>query len=173
MANAVYGKHLPARKLASRASETSATGSVTQKTNVLALEAPRAFICFRASQTSAGVNTSYGVNLQPSEWKYISLRRIPVFIEESFYPDTQRVVYEPNGEPLWAQIRLRVSTFFQTRSRSGALEGGTPGKANFVSCDGNTTPQNDMDRGIVNMHVEFVLVEPAEFVIITMKQIAG
>lgn len=82
-------------------------------------------------------------------------------------------MFEPNGDPLWDQIHPTLTAFFPTLFRQGAFEGAIPGEANFVTCGGNTTAQNDMDRGAVNIHVELASVEPAEFVIFKIEQITG
>jgi phage tail sheath protein FI len=82
-------------------------------------------------------------------------------------------VFEPNDEPLWAQIRLNVGTFLNDLFRQGAFQGTTPREAYFVKCDRETTTQSDIDRGIVNIHVGFAPLKPAEFVVIRLQQIAG
>ena len=120
-----------------------------------------------------GSRTMQGADQLASEWKYIPVRRLTLFIEESLYRGTQWVVFEPNDEPLWAQIRLNVGAFMQNLFRQGAFQGSTPSEAYFVRCDKNTTPQNDIDLGIVNIEVVFAPLKPAEFVIIKIQQIAG
>ena len=83
------------------------------------------------------------------------------------------VVFEPNDEPLWAQIRLNVGAFMHGLFRQGAFQGTTPREAYFVKCDAETTTQDDIDRGIVNIVVGFAPLKPAEFVVIQIQQIAG
>ena len=83
------------------------------------------------------------------------------------------MVFEPNDEPLWAQIRLNVGAFMQDLFRQGAFQGTTPREAYFVKCDAETTTQNDIDRGVVNILVGFAPLKPAEFVVIRIQQIAG
>ena len=73
------------------------------------------------------------------------MRRLALFIEESLYRGTQWVVFEPNDEPLWAQIRLNVGAFMQNLFRQGAFQGSTPREAYFVKCDRETTTQNDIN----------------------------
>ena len=85
----------------------------------------------------------------------------------------QWVVFEPNDEPLWSQIRLNVGAFMNSLFRQGAFQGSAPREAYFVKCDKDTTTQNDIDRGIVNILVGFAPLKPAEFVIIKLQQIAG
>jgi phage tail sheath protein FI len=120
-----------------------------------------------------GSRTLQGNDRLASEWKYIPVRRTALFIEETLYRNLQWVVFEPNDEPLWAQIRLNVGAFMNTLFRQGAFQGATPRDAYFVKCDKETTTQNDIDRGIVNIVVGFAPLKPAEFVIIKLQQIAG
>jgi phage tail sheath protein FI len=120
-----------------------------------------------------GARTLEGADRLASEWKYISVRRVALYIEESLYRGTQWVVFEPNDEPLWAQIRLNVGAFMHTLFRQGAFQGDTPPKAYFVKCDSETTTQTDINSGIVNILVGFAPLKPAEFVIIKIQQMAG
>lgn len=120
-----------------------------------------------------GSRTVAGSDQLGSEWKYIAVRRFALFLEESLYRGTQWVVFEPNDEPLWAQIRLNIGAFMQNLFRQGALQGRTPRDAYFVKCDNETTTQNDINRGIVNIEVGFAPLKPAEFVILKFQQIAG
>jgi Bacteriophage tail sheath protein len=120
-----------------------------------------------------GARTLAGADILASEWKYVPVRRLALFLEESLYRGTQWVVFEPNDEPLWAQIRLNVGAFMQNLFRQGAFQGASPREAYFVKCDGETTTQNDRDLGIVNILVGFAPLKPAEFVIIQIQQIAG
>jgi uncharacterized protein len=120
-----------------------------------------------------GARTLDGADVQASEWKYIPVRRFALFLEESLYRGTKWVVFEPNDEPLWAQIRLNLGAFMQTLFRQGAFQGQTPRDAYFVKCDKDTTTQNDINQGIVNILVGFAPLKPAEFVIIRISQIAG
>ena len=120
-----------------------------------------------------GARTLAGSDSAPSEWKYIPVRRTALFIEESLYRGTKWVVFEPNDESLWAQIRLNVGAFMQSLFRSGAFQGQTPNKSYFVKCDAETNTQNDIDRGVVNIIVGFAPLKPAEFVIIKIQQMGG
>ena len=120
-----------------------------------------------------GARTLEGADVQASEWKYIPVRRLALMLEESLYRGTQWVVFEPNDEPLWAQIRLNVGAFMHNLFRQGAFQGRSPREAYFVKCDGETTTQNDIDLGIVNIVVGFAPLKPAEFVILRIQQIAG
>jgi phage tail sheath protein FI len=120
-----------------------------------------------------GARTLEGADRLASEWKYIPVRRTALFIEESLYRGTQWVVFEPNDEPLWAQIRLNIGAFMQNLFRQGAFQGKTPREAYFVKCDKETTTQTDINLGIVNIVVGFAPLKPAEFVIIKIQQMAG
>ena len=120
-----------------------------------------------------GARTLEGADQQASEWKYVPVRRLALYIEESLYRGTQWVVFEPNDEPLWAQIRLNVGAFMQTLFRQGAFQGTSPRDAFFVKCDSETTTQDDINRGIVNILVGFAPLKPAEFVILKIQQMAG
>ena len=122
---------------------------------------------------SAVLRTGVYFHSLANEWKYIPVRRTALYIEESLFRGTQWVVFEPNDEPLWAQIRLNVGTFLNDMFRQGAFQGTTPREAYFVKCDKETTTQSDIDKGIVNIHVGFAPLKPAEFVVIRLQQIAG
>lgn len=137
---------------------------------------PRAINTIRAFPNGVvnwGARTMDGDDDFASEWKYIPVRRLALMIEESLYRGTQWVVFEPNDEPLWAQIRLNVGAFMQNLFRQGAFQGRSPREAYFVKCDAETTTQNDRNLGIVNILVGFAPLKPAEFVIIRLQQMAG
>ena len=120
-----------------------------------------------------GARTMDGDDSFGSEYKYIPIRRLALYIEESLYRGLKWVVFEPNDEPLWSQIRLNVGAFMNNLFRQGAFEGATPKDAYFVKCDHSTTTQNDIDLGIVNVVVGFAPLKPAEFVVLTLQQMAG
>ena len=82
-------------------------------------------------------------------------------------------MFEPNDAPLWAQIRLNIDAFMNTLFRQGAFAGTTPKEAYFVKCDAETTTQDDVNLGIVNIVVGFAPLKPAEFVVIKLQQMAG
>ncbi len=120
-----------------------------------------------------GSRTRQGDDRLASEWKYVPVRRVALFIEESLYRGTQWAVFEPNDEPLWAQLRLNIGAFMQNLFRQGAFQGQTPQEAYLVKVDSETTTQNDIDRGIVNILVGFAPLKPAEFVILQIQQLAN
>jgi phage tail sheath protein FI len=120
-----------------------------------------------------GGRTLRGADQLADEYKYVPVRRLALYLEESLYRGLKWVVFEPNDEPLWASIRLNVGAFMHNLFRQGAFQGQTPRDAYFVKCDGETTTQNDRNMGIVNVVVGFAPLKPAEFVILTIQQIAG
>ncbi len=120
-----------------------------------------------------GSRTRQGADELASEWKYLPVRRTALFVEASLQRGLKWVVFEPNDEPLWAQIRLNVGGFLHNLFRQGAFQGKSPSEAYFVKCDGDTTTQTDRDLGIVNIFVGVALLRPAEFVIIHIQQIAA
>jgi uncharacterized protein len=120
-----------------------------------------------------GARTLFGADQRASEWKYVPVRRTALFIEDSLLAGLKWVVFEPNDETLWSQIRLNVGAFMQGLFRQGAFQGRTPREAYLVRCDATTTTQADIDRGVVNILVGFAPLKPAEFVVIQIQQLAG
>ncbi len=139
--------------------------------NPLGLNCLREFPVY--GRVAWGARTLVGADAEGSEWKYVPIRRLALYLEESLYRGTKWVVFEPNDEPLWAQIRLNIGAFMQSLFLQGAFQGKTPREAYLVRCDKTTTTQNDIDRGIVNIVVGFAPLKPAEFVIIKIQQLAG
>lgn len=119
-----------------------------------------------------GARTLRGADVLADQWKYVPVRRLALYIEESLFRGTKWVVFEPNDEPLWASIRLNVGAFMNSLYRKGAFQGRTPKDAYLVKCDAENNPQQDIDRGIVNILVGFAPLKPAEFVIIHIQQIS-
>lgn len=120
-----------------------------------------------------GARTLQGDDQAGSQWKYVPIRRLALFLESSLYDGTQWVVFEPNDTPLWGQVRLNVGTFMQGLFLQGAFQGTTPQQAYFVKCDSENNPQSSIDQGIVNILVGFAPLYPAEFVVIQIQQIAA
>jgi phage tail sheath protein FI len=139
--------------------------------NKLGLNCLRAFPVY--GRLVWGSRTLEGDDRLASEWKYISVRRMALYIEESLFRGTKWVVFEPNDEPLWAQIRLNIGAFMHNLFRQGAFQGTTPKEAYLVKCDKETTTQTDINNGIVNIIVGFAPLKPAEFVMIKIQQLAG
>jgi uncharacterized protein len=117
-----------------------------------------------------GARTLDGADNLASEWKYLPVRRLAYYIEESLFRGTQWAVFEPNDEPLWAQLRMNGGTFMQGLFRQGAFQGASPREAYFVKCSRETTTQADIDAGIVNVLIGFAPLKPAEFVVIRIQQ---
>jgi phage tail sheath protein FI len=105
-----------------------------------------------------------------ASWRYTSVRRMAIFLRVSIYYGIQWAVFEPNDEPLWAELRLNIRSFMLTQFRAGAFQGGTPDDAFFVKCDSSTTTQQDIDNGVVNILVGFAPIKPAEFVVLKLSQ---
>ncbi len=105
-----------------------------------------------------------------SSWKYVNVRRLFIFVEESIDEGTQFVVFEPNAEPTWARVRQTITNFLTTVWRSGALEGTTADQAFFVKCDRTTMSQDDIDNGRLICVIGIAPVKPAEFVIFRIQQ---
>jgi hypothetical protein len=101
-----------------------------------------------------------------SDWKYVNVRRLLIFIEASIDRGLQWVVFEPNAEPLWARVKRSITNFLTLVWRNGALEGTKPEEAFFVKCDRTTMTQTDIDEGRLICLVGVAPVKPAEFVIV-------
>jgi len=139
--------------------------------NIQAINCLRQFKVF--GDVVWGARTLQGNDQAGSEWKYVPIRRLALYIESSLYEGTQWVVFEPNDAPLWSQIRLNVGAFMQGLFLQGAFQGSSPQQAYFVKCDAENNPQASIDLGVVNILVGFAPLFPAEFVVIQIQQIAG
>jgi len=106
-------------------------------------------------------------------WRYVNVRRLFNYLEESILQGTQWAVFEPNDPALWARIRRTVSAFLTNEWRKGALFGTTPGEAFFVKCDAETNPAEGIDAGQVVCQVGVAPVKPAEFVVFQLSQFSG
>ncbi len=154
-----------------QALEVNLTDDENGLLNPLGINCLRAFPV--AGRVVWGARTLRGADQLADDYKYIPVRRLTLFMEESLYRGTQWVVFEPNDEPLWSQIRLNVGAFMNNLFRQGAFQGKTPREAYFVKCDKETTTQNDINLGVVNILVGFAPLKPAEFVVIQIQQMAG
>jgi len=128
---------------------------------------------FPTGVVSWGARTMDGDDGNPSDYKYVSIRRLALYLEESLYRGLRWVVFQPNDEPLWAQIRLNVGAFMHGLFVQGAFQGQKSTDAYFVRCDAETTTQDDRNKGIVNVWVGFAPLKPAEFVVLYLQQMAG
>ena len=147
-----------------RGSETSLTKRQQDVLN------PEGINCFRFFErrglTLWGART---ISSDP-EWKYVNIRRYFAYLEQSIERDTQWAVFEPNGEPLWDNVRRTVEDFLLKEWQMGALLGDKPEKAFFVKCDRSTMTQNDLDNGRLVCLIGVAPVRPAEFVIFRIGQ---
>ncbi len=107
------------------------------------------------------------------EWKYISVRRLFLYVEDSIYRGIQWVVFEPNDANLWLGLQETISGFLSTMWRQGAFAGQRPQDAYFVKCDRTTMSQEEIDQGIVNILIGVAILTPAEFVLIRIRQLTG
>ncbi|HEX8380449.1 MAG TPA: phage tail sheath C-terminal domain-containing protein [Allosphingosinicella sp.] len=139
--------------------------------NPLGLNALRTFPIY--NNIAWGARTLAAGNVADDDWKYVSVRRLALYIEQSLVQGLQWVVFEPNDETLWAQIRLSINSFLHPLFVQGAFAGSTPAQSYQVMCDASTTTPEDMDNGIVNILILFAPVRPAEFVVISLRQMAG
>ena len=105
-----------------------------------------------------------------TDWKYINVRRLFIYVEKSIYNGTQWVVFEPNNDQLWALVRQSITAFLATIWQTGALAGTTPDQAFLVQCDRTTMSQDDLDNGRLICIVGLAPVYPAEFVIFRFEQ---
>ncbi|MFF3953822.1 phage tail sheath family protein [Streptomyces sp. NPDC001890] len=106
-------------------------------------------------------------------WRYLNVRRLFNYLEESILAGTQWVVFEPNDDALWARIRRTVSAFLVNEWRKGALFGLTPEEAFYVKCDRETNPPESIDAGQVICEIGVAPVRPAEFVVFRLSQLTG
>jgi phage tail sheath protein FI len=104
------------------------------------------------------------------EWKYVHIRRLFIYLEQSIQHGTQWVVFEPNSEPTWTAVRTALLTFLQARWSDGAFAGSTPDEAYFVKCDRTTMTQDDIDNGRLVALIGVAPLRPAEFVIFRIGQ---
>lgn len=114
-----------------------------------------------------GARTLRGADRLEDDYKYVPVRRLILFIEDSLYQGTQWAAFEPNDERLWSSLRLSVGGFLADLARKGAFYD------HAVACDSTTTTQADIDNGVVNIVVRIAPVKPAEFIVLQIQQLAG
>ena len=131
---------------------------------------PRGVNCLRAF-TGRGIRI-WGARTVSSDplWKYVNVRRLFLYLEESIEEGTQWVVFEPNDQRLWARVKQSVSDFLTRVWKDGALMGTTPQEAFFVKCDETTMTPDDIDNGRLIVLIGVAPVKPAEFVIFRIAQ---
>ncbi len=121
------------------------------------------------ARTTAGADA----NTAQQQWKYVAVRRMALFIEQTLYANLTWAVFEPNAQPLWQALTQEVSAFMLSLFRQAAFAGSTPSEAFVVQCDSTTTTPQDVGNGVVNILVGFAPLEPAEFVVVQIAQLAG
>ena len=134
-----------------------------------------AYVHFRRQAGWSGAaRTLRGADQLADEYKYIPVRRLALYIEESLYRGTQWVVFEPNDEPLWAQIRLNVGAFMHESVSAGCVPRADAARTpTSSSATRKRRRKIDINLGIVNIIVGFAPLKPAEFVVIKIQQMAG
>jgi hypothetical protein len=120
-----------------------------------------------------GARTLVSENPAYEQWRYVAVRRMALFLEQSLYGSLGWAIFEPNDIPLWNALTQEVQAFMLGLHRQGAFQGATADQAFHVQCDSTTTSQADIDNGIVNILVAFAPLKPAEFVVIQIAQLAG
>src|SRR5687768_4540674 len=126
--------------------------------NTLGINALRTFP--QIGNVAWGARTLAGSDQDASEWKYVPVRRMALYLEESLYRGSKWAVFEPNDDLLWTQIRSSFGAFMTELFRQGAFQGTKPGEAFFIKCDGTTTTQDDIDSGVLNIVVGFAPLKP-------------
>jgi phage tail sheath protein FI len=121
------------------------------------------------ARTTAGADA----NTAQQQWKYVAVRRMALFIEQSLYANLTWAVFEPNAQPLWDALTQDVTAFMLSLFRQGAFAGTTPSESFVVQCNSTTTTATDISQGRVNILVGFAPLVPAEFVIVQIAQLAG
>jgi phage tail sheath protein FI len=117
-----------------------------------------------------GARTLAGSEPSVSEWQYITVRRLALYIESSISAGIQWAVFEPNDSRLWAQLTLSINTFMEALFRQGAFQGSVPSTTYFVNCDATTNPPSGVAQGVVTIQIGFAPIRPAEFVVIQIQQ---
>ena len=142
-----------------------------------ALLNPRAVNCIRIVPRSGdvvwGARTLAGSDQTASDWTYVPVRRLALYIETSVHDGTKWATFEPNGAQLWSELNHSIGAFMQALFAQGAFKGQSAAETYFVQCDAQNNPPSGIDQGIVNITIGFAPVRPAEFIIIQIQQIAG
>jgi phage tail sheath protein FI len=152
-----------------------ATGVMNdQQQGVLNLDSINCLRSFASTGTVVyGARTLVAGDMAFAQSKYVPVRRMTLFIEQTLISNLQWVVFEPNDEPLWLAIKSSIEAFLLSLFNQQALQGSTPSEAFQVKCDSTTTTSADQQLGVVNIVVGVALLKPAEFVVIKIAQLAG
>jgi hypothetical protein len=151
--------------------DTTITDTINGVLNLLGINVLRTFPLY--GNVVWGSRTLAGSNLLDSEFKYVPVRRLTDFIEQSLTQSLRWAVFEPNAPKLWASITLEVTQFMTTLYGAGAFVGASAKEAFSVVCDATTTSLQDQLKGVVNVNVSFQPVDPAEFVVLNLHLGAG
>ena len=151
-------------------------GVMTDPRNGVLYQKPNYVNCLRSfpgmGTVVFGARTLVSANDAFEQWKYVAVRRMALFLEQSLYGSLKWAIFEPNDVPLWNALTSEVTAFMLGLYRQGAFQGSAD-KAFKVQCDGTTTSQDDINNGIVNIIVSFAPLKPAEFVVVKIAQLAG
>jgi hypothetical protein len=120
-----------------------------------------------------GARTLVSANPAFQQYRYVPVRRMALFLEQSLRQSLGWVIFEPNDTPLWVSIKTTIDNFMLGLFNQGAFQGSSPSQAFQVSCDATTTTPDDQANGVVNIVVAFAPLKPAEFVVIKIAQLAG
>jgi phage tail sheath protein FI len=130
---------------------------------------PLAINCLRLLPQGAvlwGARTLAGADTQADDFKYVPVRRLALYLEDSLERGLAWTAFQPNGEALWARVRLACGAFMHGLFRQGAFQGTTPRDAYFVRCDASTTRAADIAVGVLHLQIGFAPLKPAEFVVL-------
>ncbi len=173
----VWGRNDTARGVHKAPANEVVRGAVTLETTLTKVEQellnPIGINCIRAFP-GRGIRV-WGARTLSSDpaWRYLNVRRLFNFLEESILNGTQWVVFEPNDDALWARVRRTIAAFLVMQWRNGALFGLTPQEAFYVKCDRETNTAESIDAGMVICEIGLAPVKPAEFVVFRLAQFSG
>ena len=151
--------------------DTSINDTVNGTLNILGVNVIRTFPIY--GTVVWGSRTLAGSDLAGNPWKYVPVRRLTDFIEQSLIQSLRWAIFEPNGPSLWGTVSMEVGAFMSGLYSQGAFSGATAAQAYQVVCDATSTSAADMLAGIVRVFVGFQPVEPAEFVVLNIVLNAG
>ena len=181
-AERAHGRHLgPQRRHPRRAQGTGQRGDPRRgRAGDADHRRPSTSCSTRSASTASARSPAGGIRVWGARtlssdpaWRYLNVRRLFNYLEESILNGTQWVVFEPNDDALWAKIRRTISAFLVNEWRKGALFGLTPDEAFYVKCDRETNPAEGIDAGQVVCEIGVAPVKPAEFVIFRLSQFSG
>lgn len=173
----IWGRNDDSRGVHKAPANEVVRGAVTLQTQITKGEHdllnPVGINCIRAFP-GRGIRV-WGARTMSSDpaWRYLNIRRLFNYLEESILDGTNWVVFEPNDPALWAKLRRTISAFLVNEWRRGALFGSTPDEAFYVKCDAETNPAEGIDAGEVVCQIGVAPVKPAEFVIFRLSQYSG